>query len=42
MRNIIEFIRTCFCKHDWECIKETMRSAIFKCKKCGKTKIFWD
>lgn len=47
MRRLINYIRSCFCKHDWELLKEiqTYESAYsklphktrrtYRCKKCG-------
>lgn len=46
MRWLIEYIRSCFCKHDWEliidgyvfpAIKE-QRVKVYRCKKCGHSK----
>ena len=43
MRSIIDYIRSCFCKHELELIwenenKELYYWGIFKCKKCGYIK----
>ena len=47
MRWLINYIRSCFCKHEWECltIKSVYYNAdeklpkyklwIYRCKKCG-------
>lgn len=46
MRWLINYIRSCFCKHDWECIAEKVEKYgetqrpyeiiwIYRCKKCG-------
>lgn len=47
MRRLINYIRSCFCKHDWECIAKNIaryesekqipyeRIWIYRCKKCG-------
>jgi hypothetical protein len=47
MRTLINYIRTCFCKHEWECIIEnapvyspgleypTKHIWMYRCKKCG-------
>lgn len=46
MRWLINYVRSCFCKHDWECIAENIaryesgkqipyeRIWIYRCKKC--------
>lgn len=47
MRTLIEYIRSCFCKHDWELIfSNTLavrsiasnRIKVYRCKKCGYSK----
>ena len=44
IRWLINYIRSCFCKHDWELILDeytnggTCRSKIYRCKKCGYSK----
>ena len=46
MRWLINYIRSCFCKHDWELIfqgevKEDWcryTNKIYRCKKCGYSK----
>lgn len=52
MRWLINYIRSCFCKHDWELIKHeeaynpeyswlTKRHDwIYRCKKCGYMKTY--
>ncbi len=41
MRWLINYIRSCFCKHDWELILDeyicggTSRCKVYRCKKCG-------
>lgn len=43
MRTIINYIRSCFCKHEWEQIFDvdvrndygSYRCKVFRCKKCG-------
>lgn len=44
MRWLINYIRSCFCKHDWEMIfdtrvnsdvGETYSCKTYRCKKCG-------
>lgn len=50
MRSFINYIRSCFCKHDWELIFDTTlvnRSNIiighrktYRCKKCGYSKYY--
>lgn len=47
MRTIINYIRSCFCRHDWELIFESdivnditdktpiNRVKVYRCKKCG-------
>ena len=49
MRRLIEYIRSCFCKHDWELVfdckyiengEELPYQAVktYRCKKCGYEK----
>lgn len=50
MRSIINYIRSCFCKHDWELIMHTKYyedvesdtpyrvTKVYRCKKCGYSK----
>lgn len=48
MRWVINYIRSCFCKHDWEMIfntfvncdggAETYSCKTYRCKKCGYSK----
>ena len=46
MRWLINYIRSCFCKHDWELIfdgyvkgdYESYHSKVYRCKKCGYSK----
>lgn len=47
MRWLINYIRSCFCKHEWECLTNTLvydnaddklpnyKLWIYRCKKCG-------
>lgn len=47
MRWLINYIRSCFCKHEWECLQENIAVYadgythpiryiwIYRCKKCG-------
>ena len=47
MRTLINYIRSCFCKHDWELLANSLvyegdydkraveRVWIYRCKKCG-------
>ena len=47
MRWLINYIRSCFCKHDWECLSENIsvwgsdvhhpdyHKWVYRCKKCG-------
>ena len=47
MRRLINYIRSCFCKHDWELLTDTLiyedesknkpykEVWIYRCKKCG-------
>lgn len=47
MRWLINYIRSCFCKHDWELLADTLvyesesknmpcgKIWIYRCKKCG-------
>jgi hypothetical protein len=47
MRTLINYIRSCFCKHEWECLAENAqvfqkgyenpvrRVWLYRCKKCG-------
>lgn len=47
MRFLINYIRSCFCKHEWECIKGDIAvydrkhdlpvgfEWVYRCKKCG-------
>lgn len=46
MRWIINYIRSCFCKHDWEMIHNSFvhdcwsgyHCKTYRCKKCGYSK----
>ena len=47
MRWLINYIRSCFCKHEWELIFDGMvsddwggrwRNKVYRCKKCGYSK----
>lgn len=46
MRCLIEYIRSCFCKHDWELIIDNYtypfskqdRTKVYRCTKCGYSK----
>lgn len=50
MRWLINYIRSCFCKHDWELISEAdfyfenkyskpyKNVKLYRCKKCGYSK----
>lgn len=48
MRTIINYIRSCFCKHDWELIYNVFvdgglflddyHCKTYRCKKCGYSK----
>lgn len=46
MRTIINYIRSCFCQHDWELIYDVVVKGIYddyhcktyRCKKCGYSK----
>ncbi len=48
MRKLIDYIRSCFCEHDWEmiydvCVQRTDVDEIYhcktyRCKKCGYSK----
>ena len=50
MRTIINYIRSCFCTHDWECLARTSVYSnkedtipdyhvwTYRCKKCGYSK----
>ena len=46
MRFLIDYIRSCFCKHDWELIFATnvendcgnYHCKTYRCKKCGYAK----
>lgn len=46
MRTLINYLRSCFCKHDWEMIfnvqvesdDETYSCKTYRCKKCGYAK----
>ena len=48
MRWIINYIRSCFCKHEWELIfcdegidatfRTKFSNKIYRCKKCGYSK----
>lgn len=48
MRTLIEYIRSCFCKHDWELLFNTdivnennkliNSIKVYRCKKCGISK----
>lgn len=47
MRWLINYIRSCFCKHDWECLQSELPvyldgcqrpvgyEWVYRCKKCG-------
>lgn len=41
MRQLINYIRSCFCEHEWELILNeytcggTARCKVYRCKKCG-------
>jgi hypothetical protein len=47
MKTLINYIRSCFCKHEWECLTENApmyqkgyeypvkRAWLYRCKKCG-------
>lgn len=47
MRWLINYIRSCFCKHDWECLQSEIPvyldeckipvryEWVYRCKKCG-------
>lgn len=46
MRELINYIRSCFCEHEWECILRTKFTEdddalptkliwVYRCKKCG-------
>ena len=51
MRKIIDYIRSCFCKHDWDLLercemydseKAKMKRGLkwtYRCKKCGYFKV---
>lgn len=48
MRRLINYLRSCFCKHDWEMIFDITTAnnsgdainkiKIYRCKKCGMEK----
>lgn len=46
MRWLIEYVKSCFCKHEWELIFntrveddfETYTCKVYRCKKCGYAK----
>lgn len=52
MRVLINYIRSCFCKHDWKLLKETNMYTsetdsmpcgtkwTYRCKKCGYIKTY--
>lgn len=52
MRELINYIRSCFCKHDWELLRETDiylcsgdkmpmgHKWTYRCKKCGYFKVY--
>lgn len=49
MRWLINYIRSCFCKHDWELIFNSVvqddigsqwRQKTYRCKKCGYSKSY--
>ena len=52
MKTLINYIRSCFCKHDWELLGETdmyryqtddMPIGVkwtYRCKKCGYFKVY--
>lgn len=54
MRWLINYIRSCFCTHDWELLHRASvwedpedkyplgRRWIYRCKKCGYTKVVKD
>jgi hypothetical protein len=47
MRTLINYIRSCFCKHEWECLLDASPAYVeghqrprryiwlYRCKKCG-------
>lgn len=51
MRKLINYIRSCFCKHDWELLNEVNvykceedkipigKKWTYRCKKCGYFKV---
>lgn len=52
MRRIINYIRSCFCKHDWELIfdsvitnpisgKTNNEIKVYRCKRCGYEKKYY-
>ena len=47
MRTLINYIRSCFCKHDWELIIDERQgyhihftTKVYRCKKCGYSKTY--
>lgn len=48
MRRLIDYIRSCFCEHDWELIHvafvdggdylDSYHCKVYRCKKCGYSK----
>lgn len=50
MRWLINYIRSCFCKHEWECLASNVNvfegngdlpayhKWVYRCKKCGYSK----
>lgn len=54
MRSLIDYIRSCFCKHDWERIDKSIvyitaddkypigTKWTYRCKKCGRFKTYKD
>ena len=53
MRLIINYLRSCFCKHEWELLKKSNiydededlpigSKWIYRCKKCGYAKKYKD
>lgn len=48
MRWVINYIRSCFCEHEWELIHhsfvnggewgDSYHSKVYRCKKCGHSK----
>ena len=51
MRTLINYIRSCFCKHEWEMIFNTERVyrggdghqiKVYRCTKCGYSQTYTD